>query len=685
MKHIEKLTCLAVVSCASLTYAQLDAGDCGLRGMRCERKDSPCTTSDGRPGLCRQQTDGCECAPHNVCHLDRKSGMYAGLALPPNAVAAHLGHGDCLIDDGVGCTIDRCDPILGCVHVTDDSRCDDGLFCTTEACTAEGCTALSTCPAGINGCVFVNDSCDEDNDACVDRPDDSLCDDGNVCNGLEVCDAATGDCVIDSIISCDDSNLCTVDSCDPSAGCVYAPVNCGDANPCTIDACDPDAGCRNTPVDCDDGNVCNGQEFCFGLSGGCFSGTPLVCDDLDLCTADSCDSASGCVYTPLSCDDESLCTADSCDPSQGCQNVQTVVCDDECRGELCDPDTGACGPPLVNGTACDDGDECTFGDACHQAVCVGIPCSATQTCCAGAGCVDLSSNNAHCGTCGNACQGSTCFQGTCVEGCVIGGVFYPNGTRNPANNCQACNTSASRTSWVNLGTSFTNPFEYSCSQGCFTGWCSFGECVSLGGSGGCQSTTCAASACVDGQCTFTAQNEGAACAPPLSTSVCRSSSSGVCRSGQCVGNSINTGQACIVEPDTTVPICHSNVSGTCNSTGGCVTNRLPEGSSCPGPNLCQPGTCKTVLGTFDCWTTPKDCSVRDVCGEDGTCDTSSGRCIYPGPLPDNGDVNCGGWVEGYLPDRCCPGQVCICNPFDVQWCIIYECWWPEEIPDDPFP
>jgi hypothetical protein len=42
--------------------------------------------------------------------------------------------------------------------------------------------------------------------------------------------------------SCDDNNPCTVDTCDPVAGCLYAPTNCDDGNVCTVDSCSPVPG-----------------------------------------------------------------------------------------------------------------------------------------------------------------------------------------------------------------------------------------------------------------------------------------------------------------------------------------------------------------------------------------------------------------------------------------------------------
>ncbi|OWY63863.1 hypothetical protein B7486_50555, partial [cyanobacterium TDX16] len=50
--------------------------------------------------------------------------------------------------------------------------------------------------------------------------------------------------------------------------------------------------------DCDDGDACNGAETC--VAGTCQPGTPLVCDDGNACTDDTCDPMLGCQYT-LTC------------------------------------------------------------------------------------------------------------------------------------------------------------------------------------------------------------------------------------------------------------------------------------------------------------------------------------------------------------------------------------------------
>jgi hypothetical protein len=76
-------------------------------------------------------------------------------------------------------------------------------------------------------------------------------------------------------VTCDDSNICTDDSCIPASGCQFTANTspCDDADSCT------------------DGDVC--------VAGVCTSGSALDCDDQDECTADGCDELTGCFHEPI--------------------------------------------------------------------------------------------------------------------------------------------------------------------------------------------------------------------------------------------------------------------------------------------------------------------------------------------------------------------------------------------------
>ncbi|NUN14187.1 MAG: lamin tail domain-containing protein [Myxococcales bacterium] len=84
-----------------------------------------------------------------------------------------------------------------------------------------------------------------------------------------------------------------------ATGCAGNPVVCDDGNPCTVDSCDNiSQDCIHLPYPCDDGNECNGVETCQpGV--GCHSPAPLDCDDGDACTADGCVAGAGCQHGPI--------------------------------------------------------------------------------------------------------------------------------------------------------------------------------------------------------------------------------------------------------------------------------------------------------------------------------------------------------------------------------------------------
>src|SRR5438876_508775 len=109
--------------------------------------------------------------------------------------------------------------------------------------------------------------------------------------------------------------------------------------------------------------------------GLCQPGRPVVCEDRDACTADTCDPMTGlchfdpiggCCNSDVDCNDDLACTDDRCDVgTHACSHTDT--CDDGvfCNGvETCNPSTGKCdrGTPVD----CSDHDVCTM-DSCNEA------------------------------------------------------------------------------------------------------------------------------------------------------------------------------------------------------------------------------------------------------------------------------------------------------------------------------
>src|SRR5262249_46784952 len=150
-------------------------------------------------------------------------------------------------------------------------------------------------------------------------PSNAACDDGQYCNGAEVCDPPNGDpttgCHAGPPVNCDDGIACTMDSCNEVANhCDHAPNNalCGSGELCV-----PGQGCKvGTPctsdAQCSDGNPCNGVETCNVI---CQLGTPVDCDDGIGCTIDSCNPSTGaCIHQP----DNSVCN-----DGFGCNGIET--------------------------------------------------------------------------------------------------------------------------------------------------------------------------------------------------------------------------------------------------------------------------------------------------------------------------------------------------------------------------
>lgn len=306
-----------------------------------------------------------------------------------------------VLDDGIACTVDECEEALGMVtHTPADAPCDDLQFCNgVEECDATlGCQA-GAAPEVDDGIACTLDSCDEGLDLLTHVPDDGACDDGLFCNGTERCEAATGcvpglpvpvddgvSCTVDGCDEvldltthrpddglCDDGKLCNgVEWCDPTLDCqagVPPPVD--DGVSCTVDRCDAALDeIVHSPDDtvCSDGLFCNGDEVC-DPSGGCRLGPPRAVDDGLDCTLDRCDEATGqVVHQPIDseCDDGLFCNGmERCDVSLGCTAGEpprlpdgdgcTIDACDEVRDVVTHEPSPSCGPPPIEprGCSCD--------------------------------------------------------------------------------------------------------------------------------------------------------------------------------------------------------------------------------------------------------------------------------------------------------------------------------------------
>ena len=167
----------------------------------------------------------------------------------------------------------------------------------------------------------------------------SACDDGDVCNGVEICENNV--CKNGTPLDCDDHNPCTVDTCDPTAGCQHvstatccgngvleAPEQCdrgalnGAAGSCCRANCTlRPAGqiCRPQVTFCDAQEVCNGESADCPADGFAINGTP--CNTADPCTVKDVCQAGACTGGIRVCalDARSPCH----EPGLGCEVVRT--------------------------------------------------------------------------------------------------------------------------------------------------------------------------------------------------------------------------------------------------------------------------------------------------------------------------------------------------------------------------
>lgn len=86
-----------------------------------------------------------------------------------------------------------------------------------------------------------------------------LCDDADACTIDDTGNCETSGCPSSRTpVNCSDSNLCTIDTCDPGSGCINTAVTCSAPDPCTVSACSPATGaCVDTPTVCPAGSTCN--------------------------------------------------------------------------------------------------------------------------------------------------------------------------------------------------------------------------------------------------------------------------------------------------------------------------------------------------------------------------------------------------------------------------------------------
>ena len=397
------LTIAAQLALDVVPVLPTDAGPPGGCPTDCSELDTVCTVGVcASEGVCvsTARADGTPCDDGQFCTDPDfcQGGVCSG---SPRDCS---GGGDICNSGGCDETANMCTGL----PLPDGGACSNGDFCVVgETCNSGTCGSGTPrdCSALADSCNSA--TCNEALDMCERAPltDNTACDDGLFCTDPDTCTAGIcsgppRDCNTFAL-------QCATGTCNEGTD-LCVPTNVADGT-----ACDDGDTCT-TGDECT-GGVCAGVAV-EGSPGGpaCSDGSDNDCDgDIDFRDSDCCDAgctpacASGCCYEALSsgpsvsCENDCDCVfecaaAGSC--PIGCSTTGTCViscigsdlCDVACLGSTCNVDcnnANTCQVNCVSGATCNV--DCTNAVDCDQG-----NCSTGSTClkdCTGAGTCDFQS------------------------------------------------------------------------------------------------------------------------------------------------------------------------------------------------------------------------------------------------------------------------------------------------------
>ena len=576
-------------------------------------------------------------------------------------------------DDANLCTDDTCDPTKGCQHTkTSGLACNDGDACTAaDLCIAGTCKGKAISCDGSNPCT--SDSCDPTTGCQKGWSGGGACDDGNPCTEDDAC-TATGGCA-GTPKTCV-SGVCSVGVCGPKGVCTkkLTTAVCDDGDPCNLPGTCKDGDCKTTPVaaGCDDNNACT-LDACDGGKCAFVTAGAVPCSDGRPCTqGDSC-VGKACRAGVSTCVDKGACSVALC-AATGC--VYPVKTNQPCfDGNLCTQNdlcaaTGTC---LGEAVACDDGDVCTT-DSCDQSTgkCSYAPtqaqCDDGDACtandsCAAGACVGVVMG---CDD-GQPCTKDACQAGSCVH----------QATSAPCSDGDACTLADTCHKGVCVGSQ-----QLACDDGnpCTANACAKGKCTAKLSSGGVcndENPCTKADVCAAGFC------HGA----PVSCNDNKPCTKDWCKAGLgCQHSALTVGSCEDGDPCTLADSCEDGVcvggkskpcddgnpctKDACTTKGACAHQPLSsvvcdDGNACTVADVCKAGVCAGA---------GKKCEDGNACTTNA-CDPKTQICAF---VPHNGACDDG---DDCTPKDVCNGGVCLAGkqscddgkPCTADSCLKGQC------------
>lgn len=258
LENVHALDCLSTQDKKQIANFRVPCTQPGDVGTACNDNDL-CTLDDvctsngecaGQPKACRADASDCT----GICNPSNGQCEESDVA---NGTTCFNGNA---CDGSDTCQAGACTP-SGVVP-----NCNDHNPCTTDSCViATGCA--NVLKAGCLACGSGEDA-GADDDAGVVY---AACDDGNKCNGVESC-GADDTCQAGAALPCDDGDPCTADGCSPAIGCEHDEIascmacdddaDCNDGNQCDGQEVCVRGICEDAKslLDCDDHDDCTADE-----------------------------------------------------------------------------------------------------------------------------------------------------------------------------------------------------------------------------------------------------------------------------------------------------------------------------------------------------------------------------------------------------------------------------------------